>query len=164
MDSGDEAEAAIDKFHSKELSGRTIRVEFAKSLKKPQPQPPAVQPVKETVYKLYVSNLQWKVRSTDLKEFFSSDFTPVSTRVVFESTPFLRSAGYGFVSFNTREEAEDALTSLDGKELMGRPVRLKFSEQNKDGDATNEGEETNLDESSAVLSETELSEDQSDKS
>ncbi|XP_021768202.1 RNA-binding protein CP33, chloroplastic-like isoform X2 [Chenopodium quinoa] len=118
MDSGDEAQVVIDKFHSKELFGRTIRVEFAKSLKKPRPQPPAVQPVKETVYKLYVSNLQWKVRSTDLKEFFSSDFTPVSTRVVFESTPFLRSAGYGFVSFNTREDAEAALTSLDGKNFM----------------------------------------------
>ncbi|KAL2901365.1 RNA-binding protein CP31B chloroplastic [Bienertia sinuspersici] len=167
MASGDEAQAVIDKFHSTELSGRTIKVEYARRLKKPrpQPQPPTVLPAKETRYKLYVSNLQWKVRSTQLREFFSSSFTPVAARVVFERSPSGRSAGYGFVSFSTREEAEAAIASLDGKELLGRSVRLKFSEQNSEDEATDEGEEKEkLDESTGVHGEKEVSINQPDES
>lgn len=101
-----------------ELSGRIIRVEFAKRFKKPSPPPPppppAGPPAGETRHKLYVSNLAWKVRSTHLREFFSSNFNPVSVRVVFDS-PSGRSGGYGFASFATKEEAEVAISALDGK-------------------------------------------------
>lgn len=97
-----------------EISGRVIKVEFAKRLKKPPPPKPPGPPPGETVNKLYVSNLAWKVRSSNLREFFSENFNPVAARVVFDS-PSGRSAGYGFVSFATREEAETALSSLEGK-------------------------------------------------
>ncbi|XP_010273155.1 PREDICTED: 29 kDa ribonucleoprotein A, chloroplastic [Nelumbo nucifera] len=131
MSSGEEARAVVDKFDSYELSGRIIRVEFAKRLNKPSRPRPEGAPVGETRHKIYVSNLAWKVRSSHLREFFSAGFTPVSARVVFDS-PSGRSAGYGFVSFATREEAESAISSLDGKELLGRPLRLKFSQKNVD--------------------------------
>ncbi|XP_074283793.1 28 kDa ribonucleoprotein, chloroplastic-like [Silene latifolia] len=140
MSSGEEAQAVVDKFNSKELAGRTITVEFARKLRKPRPQSTVDLPVKETRHKLYVSNLQWKARSSHLREFFSADFNPVSARVVFEN-PNGRSAGYGFVSFNTREEAEAAIASLNGKELLGRPVTLKFSERTTEVEAANEDEE-----------------------
>lgn len=141
MASGEEAQAVIDKFDSSELSGRIIRVEFAKKFKKPSRSPPAGPPPGETRHKLYVSNLAWKVRSNNLREFFSANFNPVSVRVVFDG-PSGRSAGYGFVSFATKEEAESAISSLDGKELMGRPIALKLSEKNADA-FENEVEETN---------------------
>ncbi|KAF3449426.1 hypothetical protein FNV43_RR10154 [Rhamnella rubrinervis] len=131
MASPEEAQAVIDKFHSYEVSGRSIRIEFAKRFKKPSPpNSPGPQPG-ETRHKLYVSNLGWKVRSSHLREFFSANFKPVAARVVFDA-PSGRSAGYGFVSFATKEEAEEAISTLDGKELMGRPLRLKFSEKNVD--------------------------------
>ena len=97
-----------------ELMGRIIRVEFAKENKKPSP-PPTLPGKKR--YKLYVSNLAWRVRSNNLKEFFGADFNPISTRVVFES-PEGRSAGYGFVTFATKEEAESAISSLNGKVIL----------------------------------------------
>ncbi|XP_022145321.1 30 kDa ribonucleoprotein, chloroplastic [Momordica charantia] len=128
MASPEEAQAAIEKFDSQEISGRVIKVEFAKRLKKPPPPRPPGPPPGETVNKLYVSNLAWKVRSNNLREFFSQSCNPTAGRVVFDSLSG-RSAGYGFVSFATREEAETALSSLEGKELMGRPLRLKFSER-----------------------------------
>ncbi|KAJ9135019.1 hypothetical protein P3X46_032243 [Hevea brasiliensis] len=131
MASGEEAQAVIDKFDSHELSGRIIRVEFAKRFRKPSPPLPPGTPAGETRHKLYVSNLAWKVRATHLRDFFSTNFNPVSSRVVFDS-PSGRSAGYGFVSFATKEEAVAAISALDGKELMGRPLRLKFSERNAD--------------------------------
>ncbi|KAK9129884.1 hypothetical protein Sjap_010371 [Stephania japonica] len=142
MGSAEEACAAIEKFDSYELSGRIIRVEFSKSLKKPSP-PPVVPLTKETSHKLYVSNLAWKARASHLRELaISSSFNPVSARVVFDS-PSGRSAGYGFVSFATKEEAEAALSALDGKELLGRPIRLKFSEKNVDESGTEPDEEDN---------------------
>lgn len=101
-------------FLVQEVSGRIIRVEFAKRLKRPAP--PSSQPIvpsRETRHKLYVSNLAWKVRSSHLREFFSA-FNPVSARVIF-STPSGQSAGYGFVSFSTREEAEAAISTLNEK-------------------------------------------------
>ncbi|KAJ4952820.1 hypothetical protein NE237_029652 [Protea cynaroides] len=119
-----------------EFSGRIIRVEFAKRLKKPSP---AGALARETRHKIYVANLAWKARSSHLREFFS-DFKLVSARVVFDH-PEGRSAGYGFVSFAIREEAESAISNLDGKELLGRPVRLKFSPKNVD-ESGGESEET----------------------
>lgn len=138
MASGEDAQATISKFDSYELSGRIIRVEFAKRFKKPSGSPPANSPSRETRHKLYVSNLAWKARSNNLRDFFSP-FNPVSARVVFDG-PSGRSAGYGFVSFATKEEAETALSALDGKELLSRPVRLKFSEKNVD-ESSQENEE-----------------------
>ncbi|KAK7407152.1 hypothetical protein VNO78_08829 [Psophocarpus tetragonolobus] len=141
MASREEAQAAIDKFDSYELSGRIIRVELAKRFKKPSPPPPPPGPrTGETRHVIYASNLAWKARSTHLRQFFTENFkTPVSARVVFDS-PSGRSAGYGFVSFHTKEDAEAAISTVDGKELMGRPLRLKFSEK-KDKEAGSDKDE-----------------------
>ncbi|RWR86797.1 ribonucleoprotein A, chloroplastic [Cinnamomum micranthum f. kanehirae] len=114
METWEEARAAINRFNSFELQGRTIRVEFARSMKKPPPPPPESATVEETQHKLYVSNLAWKVRSSHLREFFAAYYNPVSTRVVFDG-PSGRSAGYGFVSLSTKEEVDAAISTLDGK-------------------------------------------------
>ncbi|GMJ16064.1 hypothetical protein HRI_005275600 [Hibiscus trionum] len=131
MASGEEAQAAVDSLNSHEVSGRIIKVEFARRFKRRSPastQPMVPSP--EPRHKLYVSNLNWKVRSSHLREIFSA-FNPVSARVVF-GTPSGQSAGYGFVSFATKEEAEAAFSALHGKELMDRPLRLKLSEKKAD--------------------------------
>lgn len=103
--------------NEQELTGRVIRVEFSKSFRKPAPPPPPGSPRAETRYKVYVGNLAWKVRSVNLKEFFSQKFNPVGARVVFDS-PSGKSTGYGFVSFATMEEAQAAVKELDGKVIF----------------------------------------------
>ena len=101
-----------------QISGRIIRVELAKRFKKPSPPPPPGPPPGETRHVIYASNLAWKVRSTHLRNFFTENFkTPVSARVVFDS-PSGRSAGYGFVSFLTKEDAEAAISAFDGKVVI----------------------------------------------
>ena len=57
----------------------------------------------------------------------SSPTSPTSptTKVVFESNPG-RSAGYGFVSFATEEEAEAAISSLDGKVNGNKFICIKI--------------------------------------
>ncbi|KAK7309629.1 hypothetical protein RJT34_06515 [Clitoria ternatea] len=149
MASAEEAQAVVNKFDSHEISGRTIRVELAKKFKKPTPPSPPGSRPGETRHVLYASNLAWKVRSTHLRDVFTENFkTPVSARVVFDS-PSGRSSGYGFVSFPTKEEAEAAIAALDGKELMGRPLRLKFSEKKVKGvESEEDGSENDEDQSS----------------
>ncbi|KAL0331775.1 UNVERIFIED_CONTAM: RNA-binding protein CP33, chloroplastic [Sesamum angustifolium] len=159
MSSGEEAQAAIEKYDSYELVGRIIRVQFAKRFKKPVRASPVVTPPGETRHKLYVSNLAWKVRSNNLRDLFSFNFNPVSVRVVFDN-PSGRSAGYGFVSFATKEEAESAISALDGKELLGRPIRLKFSEKNTDASESKEEESSEQQPENASESKTEGSSDE----
>ncbi|KAG5249003.1 ribonucleoprotein [Salix suchowensis] len=103
-----------------EVSGRIIRVEFAKQLRRlPPPHPPGIAagtPAGETRHKLYISNLAWKVRGSHLREFLSTNFNPISR--------------YGFVSFATKEEAEASTSSLNGKFCYGFPaavIRLLYS-------------------------------------
>ncbi|TVU15966.1 hypothetical protein EJB05_39511, partial [Eragrostis curvula] len=122
MSTAEEAAAAVEKLNASDVKGRTIKVDFSRTFRKPAP-PPSAGTIVER-HKLYVSNLPWKARSPDLKEFFSK-FNPLSARVVFNDK---KSAGYGFVSFGTKDEAEAALTELDGKELLERPVRVRWRE------------------------------------
>lgn len=106
-----------------DVMGRTIRVEFSKSFRKPAPPPPPGTILER--HKLYVSNLPWKARAPNMKEFFSK-FNPLSAKVVFDS-PSGKSAGYGFVSFGTKEEAEAALTELDGKVITTWTLPSNFT-------------------------------------
>ncbi|XP_020581630.1 28 kDa ribonucleoprotein, chloroplastic [Phalaenopsis equestris] len=142
MDSPEAAQAAIDKLNSFELAGRIIKVELAKSFSKPSPKKPQpITPVGETRHKIYVGNLHWKARAGNLREFFSTKFKPVSARVVFEN-PSGRSAGYGFVSFDTKQEVETVISELDGMELMGRPLRLRVSQKNGNESETRQEDST----------------------
>ncbi|KAI7744828.1 hypothetical protein M8C21_018220 [Ambrosia artemisiifolia] len=133
MASTEEALSVIQKYDSHELMGRIIRVEFAKDNKKSSP--PRASGEKR--YKVYVSNLAWRARSNHLRDLFGAEFNPLSTRVVFES-PDGRSAGYGFVSFASKEEAESAISALNGKELLGRPITLAFSDRNAEKNGNDE--------------------------
>ncbi|KAF7018288.1 unnamed protein product [Triticum aestivum] len=138
MATAEEAAAAAEKFDGHDVMGRIIKVEFSKSFRKPAP-PPSPDTI-VAKYKLYVSNLAWKARSADLKEFFLQ-FNPVSANIVFEDR---KSAGYGFVSFGTKEEAEAALTELNGKELMERPVILRWREDKETVKADGEVEDVKV--------------------
>uniref|UniRef100_A0A0A9D3U1 RRM domain-containing protein n=1 Tax=Arundo donax TaxID=35708 RepID=A0A0A9D3U1_ARUDO len=126
MKTAEEAAAAVEKLNASDVKGRTIKVEFSRSFRKPAPPPPPGTILER--HKLYVSNLPWKARAPNVKDFFSK-FNALSANVIFDNG---KSAGYGFVSFGTKEEAESALSELDGKELMGRPVRLQWRENDDD--------------------------------
>nr|CAB3488092.1 unnamed protein product [Digitaria exilis] len=111
MSTAEEAAAAVEKLNSHDVMGRAIKVEFSKSFRRPAPPPPPGAIIER--HKLYVSNLPWKARAPNVKEFFSK-FNPLSANVIFDNR---KAAGYGFVSFGTKEEAESALSELDGKVL-----------------------------------------------
>lgn len=75
-------------------------------------------PKPEPIYNLFVANLPFQARAKDLKEFFNADNGNVaSAEVIFLDNP-RRPAGYGFVSFYSKEDAEAALLAFEGKVTM----------------------------------------------
>lgn len=126
MGSEEEALEALNKLEASEYEGRTLKLNYAKP-KKTKSTP--VKPKPDVLYNLFVANLSYAARAKDLKEFFSSNGGEVvSAEVIFE-TEFRRSAGYGFVSFAKKEDADAALSHFQGKELMGRALRVARGKQ-----------------------------------
>ncbi|XP_027148913.1 28 kDa ribonucleoprotein, chloroplastic [Coffea eugenioides] len=125
MASHEEALAAFRNLESYDYQGRVLKLSWAK----PKKIKPAAPPKPKTlpIHNLFVANLHFAARAKDLKEFFNANNgNVVSAEIIFQDNP-RRSAGYGFVSFNTKEEAEAALVGFQGKEFMGRPIRVARS-------------------------------------
>uniref|UniRef100_A0A2P2J5I8 Glycine-rich RNA-binding protein n=1 Tax=Rhizophora mucronata TaxID=61149 RepID=A0A2P2J5I8_RHIMU len=83
--------------------------------------------------KLFVAGLSWSVDEKSLKDAFSS-FGEVSEGTVIRSHVRImydkdsgRSRGFGFVSFSKENEATCAKDAMDGKALLGRPLRVSFA-------------------------------------
>jgi RNA recognition motif-containing protein len=67
--------------------------------------------------KLYVGNLTYSVDEAQLKELFSRYGDVKDVRVI-------ERKGFGFVEFETVEEAEKAMEELNGTEFVGRTLRI----------------------------------------
>lgn len=100
-----------------EFEGRSLRLAWAKPRKK-KVTPPPVLPKQVPIHNLFVANLPYQARAKDLMEFFNSEnANVVSAEVIFRENP-RGSAGYGFISFNTKEEADAVLSSFQGKVIL----------------------------------------------
>ncbi|XP_010320189.2 28 kDa ribonucleoprotein, chloroplastic [Solanum lycopersicum] len=127
MGSHEEAKAVLENLEAYELEGRPLRLAWAKPKTEKPSSPPPSKPL--PIHNLFVANLHFEARSNDLLEFFKANgANVVSAEVIFNDNP-RRSAGYGFVSLNTKEEADAALSSFDGKEFMGRAIRVAQSKR-----------------------------------
>ena len=73
--------------------------------------------------KLYVGNLSFDTSSEQLQTIFAETGTVQSASVV-EDRETGRSRGFGFVEMSTKEEAQAAITALDGKECDGRNLKV----------------------------------------
>ncbi|XP_051118144.1 RNA-binding protein CP31B, chloroplastic [Andrographis paniculata] len=123
MSSHEEALAVLNNLESTEFQGRVLKLNWAKP-KKEKPQPPQAKPL--PVHNLFVANLPFQARAKDLKEFFNTNNgNVVSAEIIYNQNR--QSAGYGFVSFNTKAEADAALAAFPGKEFMGRSLRVARS-------------------------------------
>jgi len=71
--------------------------------------------------KLYVGNLAWEIDNEKLKEFFSQVGKVVSANVILDRETG-RSRGFGFVEFETAEEAKEAIHKLDGIDFNRRNI------------------------------------------
>lgn len=66
---------------------------------------------------LYVGNLTYSVTADQLKELFSQYGDVKDVRII-------ERKGFGFVEMGSAEEAAKAMGELNGKDFVGRPLRI----------------------------------------
>ncbi|KAE8666240.1 29 kDa ribonucleoprotein B [Hibiscus syriacus] len=77
--------------------------------------------------RVYVGNLSWGVDDMALENLFSEQGSVVEAKVVYDRESG-RSRGFGFVTYNSSEEVDRAVRSLNGSDLDGRPIRVTVAE------------------------------------
>jgi RNA recognition motif-containing protein len=73
--------------------------------------------------KLYVGNLPFSATESSLSDLFSQCGTVDSARLITDRDSG-RSKGFGFVEMGTEEEAQKAISELNGKDFEGRALTV----------------------------------------
>jgi RNA recognition motif-containing protein len=81
--------------------------------------------------KLYVGNLAYSVTETDLQEMCGAFGTVQSAQVIMDRDTG-RSKGFGFVEMGSDQEAQAAITGLNGKEVDGRTLTVNEARPKED--------------------------------
>ena len=76
--------------------------------------------------KLYVGGLSYSTTGETLREYFAQCGTVESASVITDKFSG-QSRGFGFIEMSTAEEAQRAISELNGKELDGRKITVNVS-------------------------------------
>jgi RNA recognition motif-containing protein len=76
--------------------------------------------------KLYVGGLSYSTTSEGLREFFAQSGNVLSATVITDRFSG-QSRGFGFVEMASAEEAQNAISQLNGRELDGRRITVEVS-------------------------------------
>jgi RNA recognition motif-containing protein len=80
---------------------------------------------------IYVGNLARVVNETDLRETFQA-FGEVGSASVIKDKLSGDSRGFGFVEMPNTEEAQKAISMLNGKDMKGRPATVNEAKPRTD--------------------------------
>jgi len=72
---------------------------------------------------IYVGNLSYSVTEDDLRQGFGS-FGQVASVSIIKDKFSNQSKGFGFVEMPSQEEAQAAISGMNGKELKGRAMNV----------------------------------------
>ncbi|KAJ1699526.1 hypothetical protein LUZ63_008038 [Rhynchospora breviuscula] len=135
MSTAEEAASAVEQFNGYMLEGRELRVRSG-------PPPPRDESApsrgfrggarsdgarSDDGYRVYVGNLSWGVDNSALESLFSEQGKVLDAKVIYDRETG-RSRGFGFVTYGTAQEVQDAVSSLDGADLDGRTIRVSMAE------------------------------------
>jgi RNA recognition motif-containing protein len=73
--------------------------------------------------KLYVGNLSFDTTQQDLEKLFAEIGTVTSTNII-EDRETGRPRGFGFVEMSSKEDGQNAIAQLNGKEFDGRQLKV----------------------------------------
>ncbi len=73
--------------------------------------------------KLYVGNLSFNTTNQDLSDLFGEIGTVESSNII-EDRETGRSRGFGFVEMSSKEDGDNAIAQLNGKEVDGRALKV----------------------------------------
>ena len=81
--------------------------------------------------KLYVGNLSYNVTSSDLEQLFAAHGTVQSAEVIADRDTG-RSKGFGFVEMGSDDEAQAAISAMNGQEHDGRALTVNEAKPRED--------------------------------
>src|SRR2546430_5594955 len=82
--------------------------------------------------KLYVGNLGYGIGDSDLEKLFTT-YGSVRSAQVIKDRDSGRSKGFGFVEMGSEQEAQAAITALNGKEIDGRTLAVNEARPKEGG-------------------------------
>lgn len=82
--------------------------------------------------KLYVGNLSYNTHDEDLREAFSKIGEVLSVTLIVDQATG-RSKGFGFVEMAADEDAEKAITTMNGTSLMDRTITVNEARPKTEG-------------------------------
>lgn len=88
--------------------------------------------------KIYVGNLSFNTTTQDLEEMFGASGTVESTNII-EDRETGRSRGFAFVEMSSKEEAQNAISALNGKEIDGRALTVNEAKPREENGGGNRG-------------------------
>jgi cold-inducible RNA-binding protein len=88
--------------------------------------------------KLYVGNLSFNTTSQDLEQMFGEIGTVESTNII-EDRDTGRSRGFAFVEMSSKEEGQNAISQLDGKDIDGRSLKVNEAKPRENNGGGNRG-------------------------
>jgi RNA recognition motif-containing protein len=87
---------------------------------------------------IFVSNLNFKVRSEDLKNLFQQYGEVLSTKVITDKFSG-KSRGFGFVEMKNDDDGQRAIAELDQKDFEGRNITVSVAKPRTEGGGGNGG-------------------------
>jgi len=81
--------------------------------------------------KVFVGNLPWSIDTDGLTKLFE-EVGSISDSIVLTDRATGRSRGFGFVTFESDEEAQKAIEEFDGKEVEGRNIVVNIAKEREE--------------------------------
>jgi len=81
--------------------------------------------------KLFVGNLAFSTTENELRDAFAAHGTVVEVTVMMDRATG-RPRGFGFVTMGSAEEAEKAISALNGAQMGGRAVTVNIARPRED--------------------------------
>jgi polyadenylate-binding protein len=130
------AEKACDEMNGKDLNGKTLYVGRAQKkaerqaeLKRKFEQMKLERMNRYQGVNLYVKNLDDTIDDERLRKEFTPFGTITSAKVMMEEG---RSKGFGFVCFSSPEEATKAVTEMNGRIIVAKPLYVALAQRKED--------------------------------
>jgi len=94
---------------------------------------PLTKPANSMSYKLYIGGLSWSTNDESLRAKFEG-FGDLQDAIVIKDRETGRSRGFGFVTYESREAADKAVSTLNETEFEGRTIRVDHATERTEGD------------------------------
>ena len=79
--------------------------------------------------RLFVGNLSWDTTEDALRAAFEQGGRTVKDVHIVSDRETGRPRGFAFVELSSSQEAQDAMSELDGAEVDGRPIRVNEAQE-----------------------------------